>query len=39
MDLYNGNGAVAAVNRMAPFFESNLASANGIQGAKAVAAE
>jgi fermentation-respiration switch protein FrsA (DUF1100 family) len=25
MDLYDGNGAVAAVNRMVPFFKSNLA--------------
>jgi len=28
MDLYDGNGEVAAVNRMVPFFKSNVAPAN-----------
>jgi uncharacterized protein len=37
MDLYDGNGAVAAVNKMAPFFKSNLAPA--ARDAQAVAAE
>jgi fermentation-respiration switch protein FrsA (DUF1100 family) len=34
MDLYDGNGAAAAVNRMAPFFESNLAPPKATQGRK-----
>lgn len=38
MDLYDGKGAVAAVNKMAPFFKSNLAPA-AAGDAKAVAAE
>jgi hypothetical protein len=39
IDLYDGNGVVAAVNKMVPFFKSHLAPANAIQGANAVAAE
>lgn len=39
MDLYGGKGAVAAVNKMVPFFKCNLASVAASQGAKAVAAK
>jgi hypothetical protein len=39
MDLYDGNGAVAAVNRMVPFFKSTLAPANPTEGARAGAAK
>jgi fermentation-respiration switch protein FrsA (DUF1100 family) len=38
MDLYDGQGAVAAVNKMVPFFKKNLAPAHASEGAKAVAA-
>lgn len=38
MDLYDGKGAIAAVNKMAAFFRTNLAPAAD-QGAKPVAAQ
>jgi hypothetical protein len=38
MDLYDGKGAIAAVNKMAAFFRTNLAPAAD-HGAKPVAAQ
>lgn len=39
MDLYDGMGAAAAVNKMVPFFKKNLAPAAATERAKTLAAE